>query len=133
MMKRALLVAFAATLSTSAFGETWNCRNPEMEIACADGSCVAETDAFTPMHLAFNTEGEIVACAYSGCWEGRGNARREGRFLTLLAPGLTWSTDPEPGSMRQDVALLLDLQDSVVLFKAGVFAQPMICRQVDDA
>ena len=121
----ALLAAFAP-----AAAETWKCTNPEMEIACADGDCSAQLEhGFTPMDIAFNDEGDIYACAYSGCWEGRGEVHRNGVFLAILARELTWSTDPQPGEMREDVAILLDLTDDIALLKAGVFAQPLVCSR----
>lgn len=126
---RASMLLFTLLFATSATAdEVWNCRNPDIEVGCDSEKCTAlGRGDFTPMSVAFTKEGYISACMYSGCWEGEGRATDSGRFLAILASNLIWSTDPEPGSRRQDVAILFDRNDRVAMLKAGDYAQPLLC------
>lgn len=123
-MLMAMLMAIAAM---DAIAATWNCSNPDMEIGCSEGKCEATFDAFTPMDVAFNDDGALLVCAYSGCWEGDGEVLKTADFLAIAGHQLSFSTDPVPGEMRQDVAILLDLHDNVALLKSGGYAQPLLC------
>lgn len=128
-MKNILLLTFIV-FSPLVSAETWNCKNRNMEVTCSDGEC-AVSDAFTPMDVAFNDSGDLLVCAYSGCWEGEGEIYRSGNFLGIFGKQLSFSTDPDP-DRKQDVALLLDMTDNVALLKAGVYAQPLICRTIEE-
>lgn len=132
-----LSLVLLAMLALPAGATTWNCRNADMEVACSEGECHATVDhGFTPMDVAFNDDGSISVCAYAGCWEGEGEVFTDGRFLSIAARGLVYSTDQERGTdqeRRHDLAILLDLDDNVAMLKSGVFAQPLICRVLEDA
>lgn len=120
-------------LAPGILAQTWNCRNPDMEISCSDGHCQStEEHSFTPMDVAFNDAGEMFLCAYSGCWEGRGEVTKSARFLSIAATNLTYSTDPKPGEMKQHAAILLDLSDNIALLKLGSYAQPLVCNVTEE-
>lgn len=72
MRKSAFALAGASVLAlpAAASAHDFSCRNRASEIRCEAGECRAETDSFTPMHLA-RAGPLITLCAYSGCWEGR--------------------------------------------------------------
>ena len=126
MNLRLLLIVCA--LSSTAYAESWVCRN-NIEIRCASGNCSAEAkDAFTPMSVSFSDSGKMSVCAYSGCWEGTGRVFDSERFLILTGKSLKFSTASNPGQMRQDVAISLDRKDNVAILKAGEFAHPLICE-----
>lgn len=98
-----------------------------MEISC-DGEGCSTAEAFTPMSIAFNDDGEMYLCMYSGCWEGRGQVMQTAGFLSIAGADLTWSTDPERRSSRQSAAVVLDLHDSIAVMKVGTYAQPLVCE-----
>ncbi|NNE98294.1 MAG: hypothetical protein HKN25_04655, partial [Pyrinomonadaceae bacterium] len=108
--------------------EKWECRN-DLEIRCADGNCkTQEKGSSTPMSVSFDDSGMMSVCAYSGCWEGKGNVFRSGDFLSLAGHGLKFSTSPERAEMNRDISITLDRKDNVAMLKAGEFAHPMVCK-----
>lgn len=130
---RLMIALVFASLSAVGQAETWNCRNADMEIGCSEGRCEATIGhGFTPMGVAFNDDGEVSICAYSGCWEGQGEVTRSELFVSITASNLTYSTDTEPGTMRQDAAILLDLSDNIALLKLGTYAQPLVCKVLSE-
>lgn len=128
MMLKTLLATMMLAACTAANAAAWHCTNKDMEIGCNGNCCNALPPGdFTPMSINFTDDGYVYACMYSGCWEGQGEAFQSDGFLSIHAGNLTYSTDPVPGEMREDVALLLDLGDNVALMKVGAYAQPLIC------
>ena len=129
---KALLIVILVMYSLPAAATVWNCRNPDMEIACSDGECNAALEhGFTPMDVAFSDDGSVSVCAYAGCWEGEGAVFTDGRFLGITAQDLVYSTDPD-GERHHALAILLDLHDNVALLKSGVYAQPLLCRTLEE-
>lgn len=107
--------------------EAWHCRN-EFEIRCRAGACsLVPEGEFTPLSVAFDSTGSISVCAYTGCWDGRGRAEGDDRFLTVSARGLPFSTASEEDPRRADVALLFDRETAVALLHADGFALPLNC------
>lgn len=124
-MKLGLVLILGILSVTTAFAESWQCRN-DLEISCADGKCSAETeDGFTPMSVSFDDSGKMSVCAYTGCWEGKGEVSSNGNFLMLAGQNLKFSTS----DMTENIAITLDKNDNVATIKAGGFAQPLICKK----
>lgn len=126
-MKRALTCLLVMPAG-SAIAGAWTCGNPDVEVGCSETRCEAQSHGFTPMNVSFNVAGELDVCMYSGCWIGRGDPVDANGFLVITARDLVWSTDPEPGEMRQDLAIVLDRRDNVAVLKAGSYTQPLLCR-----
>lgn len=128
-MHKMLLVLAVLLMCTTANATVWHCTNRDMEIGCSEDGCNALPPGdFTPMSINFTDSGHVYACMYSGCWEGQGEVFRSERFLSIHARDLVYSTDPNPGEMREDVALTVDLDDNIALMKVGQYAQPLVCR-----
>ena len=109
--------------------DSWHCRN-DLEIRCGEGVCTAEADdGFTPMSVSIDASGGLSVCAYSGCWEGSGEVKRDGSFLVVTGRDLAFSTAPGVASAREDVLVAVDLTDSVAILKAGEFAHPLSCER----
>lgn len=108
---------------------TVNCTNPDLEISCSEGRCyAAATGDFTPMSLAFTSNGSVSACAYAGCWEGEGKAAGDSRYLSIIARDLPFTPNVNPQPNLEDVVILWDRQDNIALLKLAGYAQPMQCR-----
>lgn len=109
-------------------GAAWQCRNP-VEIACADGACIAApADAFTPMDISAEADGRLSVCAYSGCWEARARpVRKRGRLL-YVADAARFSTSQDP-AMRTDITLAIDTRTGEGFVMASGFANPLQCAQ----
>ena len=125
-----MLLTFTTLLmcATANAAAVWHCTNRDMEVGCSEEGCTAlPRGDFTPMSINFTDDGYVYACMYSGCWEGQGEAFRSKRFLSIHAHNLAYSTDPNPGEMREDVALMVDLEDNIALMKVGQYAQPLVC------
>ncbi|HNR77612.1 MAG TPA: hypothetical protein PKM48_10820 [Parvularculaceae bacterium] len=109
--------------------ETWNCRN-QVEVWCAaDGCAATPPDESTPMDiwasLGASGEGEISACAYSGCWEGKA-------AMSSAAGRLLWIGDDLPfvsaiEGATGDVTLLILAEDGVGFIRVGGIATPLLC------
>lgn len=108
--------------------ESWQCRN-DLEVRCGEGECEAEAgDGFTPMSVSFDDSGAISVCAYSGCWEGHGEAITREDFLVLIGHDLAFSTAPDSES-GADVVIATDRSDGVATLKVGEFAHPLLCAK----
>lgn len=107
-----------------ALTQTWRCRN-DIEISCTGEGCVTEaTDSFTPMDIYVETTGNMSICAYTGCWEGDGQALTKEPFLIFFGEDLDFSTAPDP----QDIVLTIDRRDRVGLLKVATYALPVLCE-----
>ena len=123
-MKLGLILILSIFSVTSAFGQSWQCRN-DLEIRCNGKKCqVQKADGWTPMSVSFDDSGKMSVCAYSGCWEGIGAVTFDANFLMLSGKNLKFSTS----NMTENIAITLDKNDNVAMLKAGGFAQPLICK-----
>ena len=126
-MKTPWLFALAL-LATPALADPWRCRNPELEVSCADGRCTAaEAGGFTPMDIAFDERGGLSACLYSGCWEGQATVSGDDRYLLLVLRDAVFSPQLGDEPVRGELALLFDREDRVATLMAGGFVQPLAC------
>jgi hypothetical protein len=126
MLEMIAALMFRASLSEVP-AESWNCRN-QIEVWCAaDGCAATPADESTPMDIWASAAGEISACAYSGCWEGKA--------ATMAADGrLLWIGDSLPfvsavEGAAGDVTLLILAADGVGFIRAGGIATPVLCRR----
>lgn len=136
MPTRALGLLVLGLACGGAQAETWRCFN-DLEVSCSGDSCGATGEGgFTPMDLAFASDGGLSLCAYSGCWDGSGEVLADSPFLVIAARQLPWS-DPHGGPDRErDVLVAFDPSDQVAVVKAGGWTHPFRCqpgRTGDDA
>lgn len=109
------------------FAESWQCEN-DVELQCSQRQCeVSKKGEFTPMSVSFDDQGNMSVCAYSGCWEGRGDVLIHQNFLMLAASQLELSTAKGSTESQENISISLDRTDNVVLLKAGAFAHPLHC------
>jgi len=107
--------------------ESWNCRN-QIEVWCAaDGCAATPPDQSTPMDIWASADGTISACAYSGCWEGKGKLTASAGRLMWIGDDLPFVSAP-PGA-TSDVTLLILASDGVGFIRAGGLATPVLCRR----
>lgn len=108
---------------------TVNCANADLEIGCSEGRCYASSAGdFTPMSLAFNDTGSVSACAYTGCFEGRGLVQGDERYLSIIARDLTFEPNVNEQPFQADVVIIWDRQDNIALLKMAGYAQPLTCQ-----
>ncbi len=123
-----LSLSLAATVPAAAFGEegeTWNCRNVDFEISCADGTC-ASAESHTPMDIHLSQD-EVSWCAYSGCWTGAPSAVvSSGPFETYFGLALTNSAAPDDVA---NVTVVIDKStNAATVAAAGQYATPATCE-----
>lgn len=107
--------------------ESWNCRN-QVEVWCAADGCAATPPGeSTPMDIWASTDGEISACAYSGCWEGRAATTASAGRLLWIGDGLPFVSAIE--GAKGDVTLLILARDGVGFIHAGGIATPVLCAR----
>jgi hypothetical protein len=118
------LAAFAPVAGMAGDGSSWNCRNTDFEISCADGKCTA-AKAHTPMDIHVSRD-EINWCAYSGCWTGPSSATvTSGPFVSFH--GLALKNDPDPAYVV-DVAIIIDTRSGAASVMASdLFTTPATC------
>ena len=129
MLRTLLMLAATALPAAAPPAPAWQCRNPDFEASCSDGRCSANSDAFTPMDIGFDEDGHVSACAYSGCWAGRGQPGGDARFFTLVARDLVFEPVLEDPPRRGDLALVLDREQGTAVLTMAPFAQPLVCRR----
>jgi len=126
LRRKTLIAAIVMALPSLSLadGGTWNCRNIDLEVGCDGGKCTV-APAHTPMDVHLGPA-EISVCAYSGCWEGKPAAVvRSGGFVTFIATGLPFSTNPES---KADIAVTVEITSGVAtILVAGLYATPAIC------
>ena len=111
----------------------WQCLN-DLEVSCNAEQCeAAAADEFTPMRIFVEESGAMSVCAYSGCWEGRGELVRNGYFMIWTGQDLKFSTSPDSEDAGESIALVLDRRDHIGVLKAGAFAHPVHCEAVGDS
>jgi hypothetical protein len=124
-MRRRLSLTLALCLVWTQSAGAWTCRNGDFEIRCTAASCVREND-FTPMSISVSEHGEVSACAYSGCWEGRATTvRGAGRYL-FVSGNFAWKGTT--GS-SEDLAIVVDRKEGIATFVGDGFANPMTCTK----
>jgi hypothetical protein len=108
--------------------ETWSCRN-QVEVWCtADGCAAARPEEFTPMHITADAAAGFSACAYTGCWEGKGPPLSKDGRLLWTADEAAFSTRPD-GGMTADVTLLILEKDGVGFVRVAGLATPILCER----
>lgn len=118
-----------ALLAGPAAAEGWHCRNPDLEVSCGQGRCLAAPEGtFTPMDIAFDDAGNVSACVYSGCWDGQGQVSGDGRYLVVVLRGAQFSPALEDPPRQGDLALLFDRELELASFQFGGYVQPLACR-----
>lgn len=125
-------VAHTAAHVDQADGPTvrWQCHN-DVEIQCTQSACdVQAAESTTPLSVTFDNAGEMAVCAYSGCWEGRGDVASKPPFLLLVGTQLQFSSAPQDAAAAQNIAIVLDPTDDVATLKAGAFALPLRCTRL---
>src|SRR5215207_9657992 len=101
----------------------WECRNVQLEITCARGKC-ERSNSFTPMHVSVSERGQVSACAYSGCWNGRAaTLQRSARYLYVSGSFRWTGTTGE----KEDLAVVIDRKLATASFLGAGFANPMTC------
>jgi len=120
---RILISLVFALLSLHVYASSWNCRNNDLEIHCSSEKCEL-SDAFTPFDVSIDTNGSLSVCAYSGCWEGKGDAMESGHHLLVSGTKLQW-TGTNPGTA--DFIVAVDTSDMVGFVKGEGFAIPTTC------
>ncbi|MFT5114021.1 MAG: hypothetical protein ACI8P9_003354 [Parasphingorhabdus sp.] len=106
---------------------SYSCAN-DLEIQCDSKGCAAEDEAFTPMSVTFDNGGSLSVCAYSGCYEGKAKVWQKANFLSLHGEGLAFSTAGNEADEGTDIAITIDLEDSIAMLKLGAFTHPLICK-----
>ena len=108
----------------------WECE-PDVEVQCTIKSCsVAEDQGIIPIGLSFDSHGTFSLCAYSGCWEGKGEVVSVLPFLVITLGNVDWSDLGQRVEGREDVLIAFDAKDHVVMVKAGSIAMPMRCKKM---
>ena len=117
-------------LAGSAVAEDWHCRNPALEVRCAEGACSASSEGFTPLAVSFDARGRVEVCAYSGCWQGSGRVWRDGAHWLLSARGLAWLADAR---QTADFMLTFDARERLATLQGAGFALPLVCEAAAQA
>ena len=127
MSGRHVLALLALSAGAPAAAQDFACSNKAAEIRCADGSCEAETDGFTPMSLS-RTGSKLSICAYSGCWEGSIQVRRSAGPVDLLYARVRQSTGTGGnGAGMRDLSVIYDRTARTAQMRWGGFANAMGC------
>ena len=126
-----VIVLGVLSTSTELYATTWNCKN-DVEIQCDDVSCTSTKGGeFTPMDVRFDTKGSFSACAYSGCWNGKGRVVANGSLI-VVQKRLADLSEPNVGTeRREDISIMFSTTDRIALVKAGQFVLPMHCTKPD--
>jgi len=107
--------------------ERWNCRN-QIEVWCAaDGCAATPPEESTPMDIWASSSGDISACAYSGCWEGKAATSAAAGRLLWIGDNLPFVSSVEGAT--GDVTLLILAADGVGFVRAGGIATPVLCHR----
>ncbi len=129
-MSRSTTFIWAASLmfvSQLSRAEDWTC-GPDLEVQCTAESCaVSEDQGVIRIYLSFESDGNFLLCAYSGCWEGKGKVVSSSPFLVITKKQIDWSDPNQRVEGREDVLIAFSPSDKVVMVKAGPIAMPMRC------
>jgi hypothetical protein len=127
-MRNSIVCAVLALAPFVAQAGGWSCRNNDLEIGCADGTCKAQAEGgFTPFDISVGADGRSLSiCAYSGCWEGKPRVLKSGKHLLMSGRGLAWTgTSPDPA----DFIVAIDTGDRVGFIKGEGYAMPVTCTE----
>ena len=141
MYFRILLAGLGLSLSCFCFAEQWRCKN-DVEVQCSQLACSVNSD-FTAMDITIDAaavqqncnyaitidaDGQIVACAYTGCWEGVAKVMNNHSVMTMTVEQARWKTTGET-TQSDDLVLVLDQSDQIGFVKVADFAQPLRCQK----
>jgi len=101
----------------------WSCTNPDIEVMCSDKKCESHTN-FTPISVTFDKKHTLSICAYSGCWEGRGERQTFHHYWMIRGQKLPFSSSPQS---KEEFILLIDTYDNNAMIKGGGFVMPLVC------
>lgn len=111
------------------FASSWSCTN-DIEVMCGASGCGAsDGDDFTPIDVMVRVDGEMRVCAYTGCWEGKGEISKNGAFITFYGQGFRFSTSPDRDDFVEDLMVVVDERDNIGFLKNSIFTQPLICTK----
>lgn len=126
MYFRILLAGLGLSLSCFCFAEQWRCKN-DVEVQCSQLACSVNSD-FTAMDITIDADGQIVACAYTGCWEGVAKVINNHSVMTMTVEQARWKTTGET-TQSDDLVLVLDQSDQIGFVKVAGLAQPLRCQK----
>ena len=125
-----LIAAMAAAALAATAPTSWHCRN-QYEVWCSATGCrLAPEGEFTPLDIWADRRG-FSLCAYTGCWEGKGRARRIGGRLLWTGSDLPFSTQPDKPELRTDLTLLIFEEDGVGFVRGAGLATPLLCERAE--
>jgi hypothetical protein len=117
--------SFLCLLALAHPAHAWSCGNQEFEISC-DASRCQKADGFTPMSVSVTERGQVSACAYSGCWEGRAQTiQRTGGFLYVAG---SYKFSSSQSREKTKIAIVIDPKARVATLLGAGFAHPMTCK-----
>ncbi len=124
-----IIVIILALFPIISFADSWICSN-DIEVMCSkDGCYAADGDDFTPIDVRVNQDGEMMVCAYTGCWGGKGKVSVDGVFTSFYGKGFRFSTSPDRDDLVEDLMVVVDGRDNVGFLKNSIFTQPLICSK----
>lgn len=116
-------------VSSGAISEEWNCRN-DFESSCSQMGCVVfQGESFTPADVRIKSNGELLICKYSGCWEGKGQVLSKSPFLVVFGKQLKWNNPYQPEYI--DALISLKLTSNVAVLQVAGFHEPLICKKAN--
>ncbi|USD36170.1 hypothetical protein [Ferrimonas sp. SCSIO 43195] len=120
-----LPVAALLLISSEVCADSWQCSN-DFESRCSSQGCsVATTADFTPLSVSLDDRGALSVCAYSGCWQGRGEVLATRPYLVVVGLAIPWSAPG--GDHGSDMVLTLNPKTGVAMLQNEVFDQPLVC------
>lgn len=123
-----LFASSSSVLAEPTAIDSWSCSNQEAEIRCSQSACTL-SESFTPMSVSFDTKGDILVCAYSGCWEGKADALlNSGSYTTLTSKNLYWSHAGSESSEPIEASITIDRSNGYATILVAGFAHPISCK-----
>lgn len=127
--KQTLLAVFLACYPLLSQASGWKCQ-PDVEVQCTTNACSVLPDAGgIPIGLSFDSRGNFSLCAYSGCWESKGEVVSASPFLVIASARVDWSGPNAKAEDREDILIAFSPGDHVAMVKAGSLALPMRCSE----
>lgn len=132
MSKSSTIICAASLMLVSHLSraEGWSC-GPDLELHCTAESCSVSDHqgGGIPIYLSFDSHGNFMLCAYTGCWEGKGTVVSSSPFLVITKKQVDWSDPNQRVEGREDVLIAFSPSDKVVMIKAGSISMPMRCSK----
>lgn len=119
---------FLLAISQISYAKNWNCTNNDMEIHCDSKGCEV-SDAFTPLSVSLETDGEMSICVYSGCFEGKGEVINNKTHIFYSGYNLKFSTSNSE-DMKADFLIAIDDYDKIAVIKGFGYAMPKQRRKI---